>query len=133
MKWFPGFTELVQVVSRNRFEGYVPNRQLIAGLDCLDLSYLHAREFFLAGGNRDDGRLVRRNLLDIVEGEMVEMLVTDQKNVRLVRNRAYFKGVNDNGLTVLNSERIVPEPTDLNPLLLEQSVSQFPNLRLHDN
>ena len=64
---------------------------------------------------------------------MVEMFVTDQKDVRLVRNRAYLKGVYDDGLTVLNSEGVVPEPTDLNPLILEQSVSRFPNLRLHDN
>jgi hypothetical protein len=27
----------------------------------------------------------------------------------------------------------VPEPTDFDPLILEQSVSQFPNLRLQDN
>src|SRR3989442_8867646 len=102
MKWFPGFTKLVQVVSRNRFEGYVPNRQLIAGLDCLDLSYLHAREFFLAGGNRDDGRLVPRKLLDIVEGEMGEMFVNDYKKDRLFRNRPYFKWGKDKGLNVFN-------------------------------
>jgi hypothetical protein len=64
---------------------------------------------------------------------MVEMFVTDQKDVRLVRNRAYLKGVYDDGLAVPNSEGVVTEPTDFNPLILEQSVSQFPNLRLHDN
>src|SRR3989442_9603765 len=98
MKWFPWFTELVQVVSRNRFEGYVPNRQLIAGFDGPDLPYLHARKFFLAGGNRDDGCLFRSNLLYIIEGEMVEKFVTDQKDVRPFRSRAYLKGGYDDCL-----------------------------------
>ncbi|MCK7519266.1 MAG: hypothetical protein MZV64_16845 [Ignavibacteriales bacterium] len=116
---FAGRAELGRVVGRHHLDGDPLDQDPVPGLHHPHGMGPNPLRCLLAGGNGDDRRARRDDLLEILDAQVVEVFVRHADDVRRLRGRLQLKGVDVDDRTLLQLESVMSKPRDLHALVLQ--------------